>query len=429
MTTKSTSSSYLSTAESFIIIAADSSSYIPSILSHLRQHNLKIEHQRTLYLNEILSERLLRAILLDSSSSSSSSSSLSNTVSNQGSSSSRPSSAQHHPSSSSSSVPEIPTQRRFGSTVMGASNISGTLSRQYAPVRPTVDECETFSILSGPATVITISCVDPRVDVVNRVANLVGMTNSNTLLSPSSTMGLQRQYPSRSGIIEILAPSVPSQAVKALHLLEEYYIRQEAHHPSTIATTTNSEAISTANIIPPTLGKSYLVDMDILYDFLFPPQHQHSMSTGRLILFALYGPLNADGKITGGLHHSRTLTESEIETMVKELEQDDMLAVYTSGSVKGDIKEVLIDVQAASRGYPRMTRTQIEQMIADLPRDSRGRCSFHDIQKRVLGSRLQRIEDMRKMFPNITRETDELLTATRIQPPPKAFGRGKLLNS
>jgi hypothetical protein len=113
------------------------------------------------------------------------------------------------------------------------------------------------------------------------------------------------------------------------------------------------------------------------------------------------------------------------------VERDDMLAVYTAGSVFGDVGQVLTDVRAASRGLPRMSRAHVAALLADLPRDSRGRCSFHDVQKRVLGARLQRVEDLRVMFAAVATSDRErgLAASLRICAPEPVFGRGKLATS
>ena len=44
------------------------------------------------------------------------------------------------------------------------------------------------------------------------------------------------------------------------------------------------------------------VSMEQLYKFLFPPSVQHPLSTGRLFVFALYGPLDRDSLLRAGTY-------------------------------------------------------------------------------------------------------------------------------
>ena len=49
------------------------------------------------------------------------------------------------------------------------------------------------------------------------------------------------------------------------------------------------------------------VDMTSLLRFIFPPELQHSLSTGRLIAFGQYGPLDDDAKLRCGYKGSHIL--------------------------------------------------------------------------------------------------------------------------
>ena len=49
------------------------------------------------------------------------------------------------------------------------------------------------------------------------------------------------------------------------------------------------------------------VDMTTLLRFIFPPELQHSLSTGRLIAFGQYGPLDDDAKLRCGFKGSHIL--------------------------------------------------------------------------------------------------------------------------
>lgn len=406
------------TSESFILCTHEASKHLKAMQAAVKDIGLRVDEMVQVSLDQVPSERLLRILL----------SSAADAPEEQ-----QPSHSVHGPGS---------TQRMFGST-LGSMLMTGPLSQDYNPSRPTLDEVDAYC--SGPVTALLVACIDPRVDVVARASALVG--SDSLPVAALADNCLQRRFRSISGIAQVLAPNNGAAATRALHLLREYKMRALAApgsagggtmsgtaSPADLATLSGMRATSTAARSAISLSKQYLVDMDTLFDFVFPPGQQHPSSTGRLLLAALHGPLTLDGRLTGGKQNSRPLTETEINAMIEELERDDILAVYTAGSVMGDLNQVLVDVRAASRGYPNLSRRQAEAMLVDLPRDSHGRCSFHDIQKRVLGARLQRVEDMRQMFPAVTASERQAAaggaanvgSTVRIRAPPRSYGRGKL---
>jgi hypothetical protein len=321
---------------------------------------------------------------------------------------------------------------------------------------------------SGRRTaVFVVSVVDPRIDVCEKALLAVGSEDPHVLHAQPGTLrhtfGLRHApyadsiangagHHATSGsasfrgagggahIAHIQAPAAKQYAHRALVLVNAWRAAEAA---AAAAAAGGSSSAGGAAAMPSTeprspgarptpqpalpvhLQKSHLVDMDQLLTFVFPPGLQHPRSTGRLLVFGLYGPLTADGRLTGGRGGTRLLTESDIKTMIEQLEMDDVMAVFTRGSVLGDVRQVAVDVKAASLPLPHMSRRQVEDMLADLPRDSHGRCSFHDIQARLLAVRAGRVRDMGQMFPSVV-TADPDAARTRIRPPSPKFGRGKL---
>lgn len=72
--------------------------------------------------------------------------------------------------------------------------------------------------------------------------------------------------------------------------------------------------------------------LDELYSFVFPPGQRHPRSTGRLILYALHGPLSVDGRLLGGRGVGRVLTDREINAMIADIEREDVLGVRSGGA-------------------------------------------------------------------------------------------------
>lgn len=59
--------------------------------------------------------------------------------------------------------------------------------------------------------------------------------------------------------------------------------------------------------------KSQWVDVDALMSFVFPISQLHSRSTGRLIVFAAYGPFSAAGKFMSGIAGRHEVTDGEVQ--------------------------------------------------------------------------------------------------------------------
>ena len=72
------------------------------------------------------------------------------------------------------------------------------------------------------------------------------------------------------------------------------------------------------------------VDLGMLMDFIFPPKQQHPNTTGRLLVYGLYGPLDESGKLRGGRFGSHTVTDFEVANMVADVERQDLLSVFTN---------------------------------------------------------------------------------------------------
>jgi hypothetical protein len=160
------------------------------------------------------------------------------------------------------------------------------------------------------------------------------------------------------------------------------------------------------------------VDPDQLAAFVFPPGRLHPRSTGRLILFSLYGPLTSDGRLVGGRGSQRALSERELSAMIDDVERQDVCAVYTGGSVLCDVAGVETDVRAPSLKLPNISRAQLDAMLVDLPRDAAGNIAFPDVQARVEAARAARIADMKRMFPAITAsDRDPAVLRTKFVPP------------
>ncbi len=70
------------------------------------------------------------------------------------------------------------------------------------------------------------------------------------------------------------------------------------------------------------------MDLDALIRFLFPPNLQHPLVAGRLIVYGLYGPLDDQmGLRTGPLKRNQ-VSDWQLDLMCEQVEREDILSIY-----------------------------------------------------------------------------------------------------
>jgi hypothetical protein len=187
----------------------------------------------------------------------------------------------------------------------------------------------------------------------------------------------------------------------------------------------------------PAKGGQLFVPLDEVLGFVFPPGALHPRSMGRLILYALQGPLR-DGSLVGGrLSLARPLTEREVESEIDALEEEDVLAAYTGGSVLGGTEDVLRSVRLDGNLHmPRMSKEQVEALLAPVERRAGAPAaahwllppspclSFHSLQRAVLLAREKRVADLKRAYPPAILPAE---APSRLLPQPPILGRNTLL--
>ncbi|CAK4068066.1 unnamed protein product [Aphanomyces euteiches] len=138
------------------------------------------------------------------------------------------------------------------------------------------------------------------------------------------------------------------------------------------------------------------VSLDALMQFLFPPNVQHANSTGRLFVFALYGPLDSKSRLRSGEKGLHVVTDGELDTMCLSMEREDILSVYGMiGLSRAEEEQVLGQADQNMKDVPRYTRADIQQLFRTVPRNANGLMSFHDMQEKITKERLRRIVCMK----------------------------------
>jgi saccharopepsin len=156
-----------------------------------------------------------------------------------------------------------------------------------------------------------------------------------------------------------------------------------------------------------------MVDLEALIRFIFPTELQHAMSTGRLLAFGFYGPLDADAKLRSGHKGSHVVGRWELDTMCRQFEREDILQVYmpdgkSSSSLSAEESEQLL-AQADSRlkmakgkaMMQQVTEEEVRSLFDDLKRSDEGLLLFHEMQERIVEFRKESIQRNKVIFPDL----------------------------
>lgn len=154
---------------------------------------------------------------------------------------------------------------------------------------------------------------------------------------------------------------------------------------------------------PSIVRKSPFVNLDHLYELVFPPGMQHPRSTGRLIVFGMYGPFNDQGKLCAGWKGQHVITDRELKSMIDEIEKEDLLSIFVKekGMTEEKQMEILVDAKKGKPPLPNMSREQVEALFKPLKRNKKGMVSFHDMQALIMGARMARMKELKKMYPDL----------------------------
>ena len=167
------------------------------------------------------------------------------------------------------------------------------------------------------------------------------------------------------------------------------------------------DIVNTAN------RRAQLVDVDALIKFVFPPELQHPMSTGRLLAFGMYGPLDDEARLRSGHKGSHVVQSFELDAMCRQFEREDILQVYmphgqNPSCLNEDQQQELL-AQADqrlknARGKAFMVQIRPEEVRAlfdELVPDDDNMYNFHEMQQIIMEYRYKCIERNKVIFPNL----------------------------
>lgn len=127
--------------------------------------------------------------------------------------------------------------------------------------------------------------------------------------------------------------------------------------------------------------------------FVFPSSLEHPESTGRLELFARYGPVDNAGRLRGGIAGSHVHTDLEIRQMIRHETREMLFSLFKKPR---ETVEVIVDgLMPAAMEY-NYTWNEVKQLLkpcfqAALESES-GKLIFRDMQKIILQSQTSRLQ-------------------------------------
>jgi len=115
-------------------------------------------------------------------------------------------------------------------------------------------------------------------------------------------------------------------------------------------------------------------------------------STGRLELFARYGPVDDDGRLRGGISGSHVHTNGEISQMITWSTREALFALFTKPrSTVEVVVEMLLPI-AMKHHY---TAAEVKKMLREVSTDAEGRMDFPALQHIILDRQKKRLQALK----------------------------------
>jgi len=130
--------------------------------------------------------------------------------------------------------------------------------------------------------------------------------------------------------------------------------------------------------------------------FVFPSSLEHPESTGRLELFAYYGPVDEAGKLRGGIGGSHIHTDLEIRQMIHHQTREMLFTLFKKPR---ETVEVIVDgLMPAAMAY-NYTWSEVKQLLKPCFNEmgsNGGKLHFAHMQKIILKSQKERLQALLK---------------------------------
>jgi len=149
---------------------------------------------------------------------------------------------------------------------------------------------------------------------------------------------------------------------------------------------------------------------------LFPPKIRHPMSTGRLFVFGMYGPLDKNSQLRAGEKGMHVVTTHELDTMCRTIQREDILSVYAGhGLAPEEEEEILAQADSAMKFVEQYVEEDIERILKQVPRDQDDLMSFHDMQKAVYKARAKHTLMLKSAMDRLTKVKNKQAKTAPVQ--------------
>jgi hypothetical protein len=159
--------------------------------------------------------------------------------------------------------------------------------------------------------------------------------------------------------------------------------------------------------------------------FLFPSNLEHPESTGRLMLFAKYGPVDENGRLHGGRGGKHVHTDAEIRLMIKNETTEALYGMFTKPR---DTVELIVEQLLPVALRHNYTQSEIKRMLKEVPLDSDARMDYACLQELILENEEKRLQMLVKggakaiikergaVVPYQSKPAEKLLAITKRRP-------------
>mmetsp|Transcript_43128 Transcript_43128/g.77466 ORF Transcript_43128/g.77466 Transcript_43128/m.77466 type:complete len:344 (-) Transcript_43128:29-1060(-) len=129
--------------------------------------------------------------------------------------------------------------------------------------------------------------------------------------------------------------------------------------------------------------------MPSLMKFLFPGTLEHPECTGRLELFAYYGPANEEGQLRGGIRGGHVHTDLEIRQMISHNCREALFSLFNRPR---ETVEVIVDTLLPLALDDNYTAAEVKKLLRPVPVDGNGRLDFTAAQAIILENQKRRLK-------------------------------------
>jgi hypothetical protein len=128
--------------------------------------------------------------------------------------------------------------------------------------------------------------------------------------------------------------------------------------------------------------------MPALMRFLFPANLEHPESTGRMDVFAWYGPVDDEGNLRSGPQGKHVMTNLEVRQMIAEINREQLYSLIARP--RETVETVVNELLPKSLAH-HYTEAEVEKLFSGISQTQDGRAKFAELQKVVMDDQRRRL--------------------------------------